>query len=281
MLSTQIDEKEKMDAILEKIVDLLSGISGLEAIVLGGSQARGSQDSDSDIDIGLYYHQETVDWSQVEKQAQELDQEHRENLLAKPGEWGEWVNGGCWLMIENKHVDLILRDIERVKKAIQEGQEGIITPHYQVGHPHAYLNIMYMGELAVSKLLWYRDEKIYRLKTFAEEYPQKLKEKIISQFFFEAMFSQELAEKNAARDDIYYVVAHLIRSVSALNQVLFALNEQYCINEKNAVKMIDAFNVRPDSYKKKIDNIFYWSAFNLLEACHGLKQLIEEVNFLK
>ena len=183
-------------------------------------------------------------------------------------------------MMENKHVDLILRDIERVKKAIQEGQEGIITPHYQVGHPHAYLNIMYMGELAVSKLLWYRDENIYRLKTFAEEYPQKLKEKIISQFFFEAMFSQELAEKNAARDDIYYVVAHLIRSVSALNQVLFALNEQYCINEKKAVKMIDAFNVRPDSYKKKIDNIFYWSAFNLLEACHGLKQLIEEVNLL-
>ena len=29
-----------MNAILEKIVDLLSGISGLEAIVLGGSQAR-------------------------------------------------------------------------------------------------------------------------------------------------------------------------------------------------------------------------------------------------
>ena len=269
-----------MDAILEKIVDLLSGISGLEAIVLGGSQARGSQDSDSDIDIGLYYHQETIDWSQVEKQAQELDQEHRENLLAKPGEWGEWVNGGCWLMIENKHVDLILRDIERVQIAIQEGQEGIVTPHYQVGHPHAYLNIMYMGELAVSKLLWYRDENIYRLKSFAEEYPQKLKEKIISQFFFEAMFSQELAEKNAARDDIYYVVAHLIRSVSALNQVLFALNEQYCINEKKAVKMIDAFNVRPDSYKEKIDNIFYLSGLNLLKACQDLKQLIEEVNLL-
>ena len=280
MLSTQIDEKEKMDAILEKIVDLLSGINGLEAIVLGGSQARDSQDSDSDIDIGLYYHQETIDWSQVEKQAQELDQEHRENLLAKPGEWGEWVNGGCWLMIENRHVDLILRDIAHVQKAIQEGQEGIVTPHYQVGHPHAYFNIMYMGELAVSKLLWHRDENIPQLKTIAEKYPQKLKERIIQQFFFEALFSQELAEKNATRDDVYYVVAHLIRSVSALNQVLFALNEQYCINEKKAVKMIDSFNVRPDSYKKKIDNIFYLSGLNLLEACQDLKQLIEEVNLL-
>ena len=94
------------------------------------------------------------------------------------------------------------------------------------------------------------------------------------------MFSQELAEKNAARDNVYYVVAHLIRSVSALNQVLFALNEQYCINEKKAVKMIDAFNFRPDFYKKKIDNIFYLSGINLLEACFELKLLINEVNGL-
>ncbi len=183
-------------------------------------------------------------------------------------------------MIENRHVDLILRDIERVQKAIQEGQEGIVTAHYQVGHPHAYLNIMYMGELSISKLLWSRDENIPRLKTIAEKYPQKLKQRIIQQFFFEAMFSQELAEKNAARDDVYYVVAHLIRSVSALNQVLFALNEQYCVNEKKAVKMIDAFNFRPDFYKKKIDNIFYLSGFNLLEACFELKLLINEVNGL-
>ena len=150
MFNTQIDEREKMDITLKKIVDLLNDINGLEAIVLGGSQARGSQDNDSDIDIGLYYNPETIDLLRLENKVQELDQEHRENLLAKPGEWGEWVNGGCWLVKENRHVDLILRDIERVQKAIQEGQEGIVTAHYQVGHPHAYLNIMYMGELSIS-----------------------------------------------------------------------------------------------------------------------------------
>jgi len=61
MLNTQIDEREKMDITLKKIVDLLNDINGLEAIVLGGSQARGSQDNDSDIDIGLYYNPETID----------------------------------------------------------------------------------------------------------------------------------------------------------------------------------------------------------------------------
>lgn len=80
---------------IDKIIDSLKNIKGLEAIVLGGSRARGTHSSDSDIDIGLYYDKETIDLSLLEKRVQELDQEHRENLLAKPGEWGKWVDGGC------------------------------------------------------------------------------------------------------------------------------------------------------------------------------------------
>ncbi len=49
------------------------------------------------------------------------------------------------------------------------------------------------------------------------------------------------AEDNVDKDDIYYVCGHCFRSISCLNQVLFALNEEYCINEKKAVKMIDGF----------------------------------------
>lgn len=177
-------------------------------------------------------------------------------------------------------MDFILRDVKRVQKAIQECREGIVTPHYQTGHPHAYFNVMYMGELAVSKLLWNRGDEICKLKSIAEEYPLKLKKEIIHLFSFEAGFSLMLAEKNAARDDAYYVVAHLVRSISALNQVLFALNEQYCINEKKAVKMIDTFNIHPDNYKNRVDTIFSFAAIDLLGACDHLKELINEVNGL-
>ncbi len=266
--------------IPDKITDSLKNIKGLEAIVLGGSRARGTDSSDSDIDIGLYYDKETIDLSLLEKKVQELDQEHRENLLAKPGEWGKWVDGGCWLMIDDLPVDFILRDVSRVEKAIQECRKGIVTPHYQTGHPHAYFNVMYMGELAVSKLLWNKGDEIRRLKSIAEDYPAKLRKEIIHLFSFEAGFSLMLAEKNVARDDVFYVVAHLVRSISALNQVLFALNEQYCINEKKAVKMIDTFNIHPDSYKNKVDAIFSFAGTDLSGACNHLKELINEVNGL-
>ena len=52
-----------MGDIIENIVDSLKDVKGLEAIVLGGSRARGTQSSDSDIDIGLYYDKETIDLS--------------------------------------------------------------------------------------------------------------------------------------------------------------------------------------------------------------------------
>jgi hypothetical protein len=93
-------------------------------------------------------------------------------------------------------------------------------------------------------------------------------------------YSQMLAEKSILRDDVYYVSAHLVRSISALNQVLFALNEQYCINEKKAVKMIDGFPISPEHYKEKVDTIFSLSGNDLPGACDHLKKLINEVNLL-
>lgn len=133
---------------------------------------------------------------------------------------------------------------------------------------------------ANSKLLWNKGDEIRRLKSIAEDYPAKLRKEIIHLFSFEAGFSLMLAEKNVARDDVFYVVAHLVRSISALNQVLFALNEQYCINEKKAVKMIDTFNIHPDSYKNKVDAIFSFAGTDLSGACNHLKELINEVNGL-
>lgn len=42
-------------SVLDKVVAALTAISGIEAVVLGGSRARGTQSSESDIDIGIYY----------------------------------------------------------------------------------------------------------------------------------------------------------------------------------------------------------------------------------
>lgn len=263
--------------ILDKVVSVLADVSGIQAVVLGGSRARGTHSSESDIDIGIYYDKETLDLVSLNKAAKLVDDEHRDNLIVPPGEWGQWVNGGGWLVIGGYHVDFILRDAEKVKIVISECQEGVISAHYQTGHPHAYMNVMYMGELAVCKILWDKQGKIIALKQVAEKYPPKLKRAIIGFFTFEAEFSLMFAESNSKKNDVYYVTAHIVRTISALNQVLFAVNEEYCLNEKKAVGMIDHFNIHPLGYKDKVNSIFAAAGTDGAYACAQLKQLIDEV----
>ena len=63
------------------------------------------------------------------------------------------------------------------------------------------------------------------------------------------------AEKNIYKDDLSYVCGHCFRSISSLNQVLFAINKEYCINEKKAVKMIEDFKIKPGYYKERVYKI--------------------------
>jgi predicted nucleotidyltransferase len=42
-------------AFVSEMVDALTKIKGVEAIVLGGSHARGVAIADSDVDLGIYY----------------------------------------------------------------------------------------------------------------------------------------------------------------------------------------------------------------------------------
>lgn len=271
---------DEIRTILDKAITTLAGISGVEAIVLGGSRARGTHAQTSDIDIGVYYGRTAFDLVALNKAAQLLDDEHRENLVVPPGAWGNWVNGGGWLIMNGYHVDLILRDIERVENVIAECREGNLSAHYQTGHPHAYINSMYMGELAICKILWDKQGRVFARKSVAEQYPPKLKKAIVGFFGFEAGFSCMFAESSATKDDVYYVTAHIVRAVSALNQVLFAINEQYCINEKKAVSMIDHFHIHPIGYKEKVNSIFAAAGTDSTNACSQLRELINEVNGL-
>ncbi|MDL2233530.1 nucleotidyltransferase domain-containing protein [Ruminococcaceae bacterium OttesenSCG-928-L11] len=271
---------DAVTSILNRAAASLSAVPGVVGIALGGSRARGTDTPDSDIDIGVYYDNATLDIAALNAAAQTVDDEHRAALIAPPGEWGKWVNGGGWLTVDGYHVDFILRDIGRVKEEIEKCLGGTVSTHYQTGHPHGYINAMYMGELAVCRLLWERDGAVSPLKRTAEAYPDRLREALVGFFSFEAGFSLMFAETSGERDDVYYTTAHIVRSVSALNQVLFARNREYCLNEKKAVGMIDGFAIKPANYKGRIDAVFAAAGVDNRKACALLRQLVDEVNAL-
>ena len=157
-----------IDNIIQSVTEKLSSLPYIEGIVLGGSRARGTHTEDSDIDFGIYYNSELFDITVINQLATELDDENRSNLIVPPGAWGDWINGGGWLVINGYHVDLILRDIKRVEQIMKDTEHGIVTANYQTGHPHGYISAMYRGELAISKILYANDENFYEFKKQAE-----------------------------------------------------------------------------------------------------------------
>lgn len=264
-----------------RIVERLRSVGGIAGVVLGGSRARGTNNPDSDYDIGVYYDDcMALDLPALAKAAEALDDEHRGDLIAPPGGWGNWVNGGGWLMVEGRRVDFILRDFGRVEQAVVDCLSGIVHAHYQTGHPHAYINVMYAGELAIARLLYDPENRLRTLKEKATPYPAALRKAIVHLFDFETGFSQLLAATYAESGDNYYVAAHVARSLSCLNQVLFALNGEYCLNEKKAVQMIDGFRLKPRGYRLRVDGIVARTGNDNGAACRELEALILETRRL-
>lgn len=132
------------EEVIGQVREALQGNSGVVGVVLGGSRARGTHREDSDIDIGIYCDGAAdLDLQAVGEAAAKLDDGHRQNLITPLGAWGPWVNGGGWLVVQGYHVDFIFRDIRRVADVIEDCLRGNVSSHYQAGHPHAYLNVMY------------------------------------------------------------------------------------------------------------------------------------------
>jgi predicted nucleotidyltransferase len=242
---------------INHIVYSLQSIKGIIAITLGGSRARGNHTNKSDVDLGIYYNRENPpDITALNRLASELDDKHRVNLVTAIGEWGKWINGGAWLQVEGVAVDFLYRDLAKVNRVIDDCHAGQITIDYQPGHPHGFVSSIYMGEVAICQPLYDPDGVLETLKTKTKPYPVKLKQATINTFAWEISFSLFVAKKAIARDDVVYAAGCCFRSVACMNQVLFALNEDYLLNEKGAVAVANTFAICPSDYQQRVEQAF-------------------------
>ncbi|AJY77948.1 nucleotidyltransferase family protein [Paenibacillus beijingensis] len=242
--------------IISIIIDSLKQVNGVHALVLGGSRARGTENPNSDIDIGIYYSANSgLDIAQLRRVASILDDDNRDNLITEIGGWGPWINGGGWLKVYQKPVDFLYRDLNKVSKVIKQCLIGDITIDYQPGHPHGFINSMYLAEIALCKVLWDPSGLVGEMKSRTNPYSHVLQKSIIQKFLWEANFSLEIGKKGIYKKDLSYIAGCCFRSISCMNQVLFALNETYWMNEKGAAAIADSVSMVPSKYSNRINNI--------------------------
>ena len=113
-----------IEHLLQRIAGELARCPFVAGVVLGGSRATGTATEASDIDIGIYYDGEEIDFDRLNEIAARLDDGRRQNLICREGGWGNWVNCGGWLTVERYHVDLILRETGRVRDILDRISRG-------------------------------------------------------------------------------------------------------------------------------------------------------------
>ncbi|MEU1516217.1 nucleotidyltransferase domain-containing protein [Streptomyces sp. NPDC005811] len=277
-ISTELPEPV---STLARIRDRLATLPGITGIALGGSRARGVARSDSDIDVGLYYDPVTrPDFDLILAAAAELDDEGEPAGHGSYGEWGPWINGGVWLVVDGIKTDILLRDQTRVEKVVRDAAQGIVTTAYQPGHPHGFVSTIYAGEVCHNLPLYDPHGRLADLRALVSPYPDVLLETTVNQFGWEAGFSLYNAHSPARRGDLVQVTGLLYRAVVCLNQVVFAHNSRFVLNEKGALAEAAGMPRTPQNYQARVEAALTGLSTEpdvLQAAIDGLREIHDEL----
>src|SRR5580692_9944499 len=168
------------DPLVERLSAALAPVRGLAALALGGSRARGTAGPAADYDFGLYYEaDDPLVVEDLSAAVAPLVDDPAKLALTEIGGWGPWINGGGWLSISGRKVDLLYRDLNRVRAVAADCAAGRIEMHYQPGHPHGFCSAIWMGEAALCVPL--RDDYgvLAELKARTEPFPEALRQALI------------------------------------------------------------------------------------------------------
>ncbi|MEU0840395.1 nucleotidyltransferase domain-containing protein [Streptomyces sp. NPDC005962] len=134
------------DPFLDQAADRLAALPAVHAVTLGGSRAQRTHTPDSDWDLALYYRGgfdpadlRAVGW---------------EGEVSEIGGWGGGVfNGGAWLTIDGRHVDVHYRDLDVVDHELAEARQGRFHWEPLLFHLAGIPSYLLVAELAINQVL--------------------------------------------------------------------------------------------------------------------------------
>lgn len=134
------------EMFLEHVAGRLAALPAVHAVTLGGSRAQGTHTPESDWDLAVYYRGgfdpadlRAVGW---EGEASEI------------GGWGGGVfNGGAWLTVDGRRVDVHYRDLDVVEHQLAEARRGRFHWEPLMFHLAGIPSYLVVAELAVNRVL--------------------------------------------------------------------------------------------------------------------------------
>ncbi len=239
--------------LLETVTFDLAQIPGVNAVVLGGSFARGTARPDSDIDIALYYAESSPpDLEAIRHTAEKISLPNHPPTLSGYYQWGPWVNGGAWIHTSAGKLDLLYRNSDQVQRVIEDCEKGITEHDYYQQPTFGFVSVIYLAETKCNIPLVDSQNLLASLKLRIQTYPPNLQEKLIRDSLTTAEFTLIHAHGFAERGDKLNTLGCLTKIAYALSQALFALNKEYYFGDKGCLEAIDRFPIKPGAYYHRV-----------------------------
>ncbi|MEU1654714.1 nucleotidyltransferase domain-containing protein [Streptomyces griseofuscus] len=131
---------------LSATADRLAALPTVRAVALGGSRAQGTHRPDSDWDLAVYYR---GPFDPADLRALGWPGE-----VSEVGGWGGGVfNGGAWLTVDGRRVDVHYRDLDVVEHELAEAERGRFRVEPLLFHLAGIPTYLIVAELALNRVL--------------------------------------------------------------------------------------------------------------------------------
>lgn len=203
------------------LTDELVSLPGITAVALGGSRARGEHHPDSDWDFAIYYRGRFDPAT--------LRAKGWPGQVFDPGDWGGGVmNGGAWLDIDGRRVDVHYRDLDEVEHWCAEARKGVFRKELLMFYVAGIPTYVVMAELALNVVL--------AGALPSPDYPDALATEASRRWAADGAAS--LAYGEAAlehRGDTTLALANAVRGLVEMAHGRLAARRQWVLNEKGIV----------------------------------------------
>ena len=198
--------------------DQVAALPGVRAVTLGGSRTQGHTDAAADWDFALYYRNR-FDAGAVREAGWEGE-------VAEPGGWGGGVmNGGAWLRVDGRKVDLHYRDLDEVEHWWDEAKAGRFQKQLLLFYLAGIPTYVVVAELALNRVL------VGELPR--PQYPAALAREAPPRWHRDALLTLSYAEAALRRrQDAVTAAGNLARAIVEESHARLAARREWVLNEK-------------------------------------------------
>ncbi|MBF6177279.1 nucleotidyltransferase domain-containing protein [Nocardia otitidiscaviarum] len=206
------------DGFREYVAERLALLPNVLAVTLGGSRALGTHSPDSDWDFGIYYRG-PFDPDDLRGIGWEGD-------VFDVGAWGAGVfNGGAWLTVDGRHVDVLYRDLDVIERELEEARAGRFHWEPLMFHLAGIPSYLVVAELAVNEVL--------RGTLPRPKFPEALRESAPKQWRERANLTMMYAKNAyAVRGQLTEVAGALATAAMYTAHAVLAARGEWVLNEK-------------------------------------------------